>query len=161
MLERMKNCDEKVRKELIYTLGMISQRYDYEDLRIRDTLLEWFDQSSDALQIVIAGAMSHFGTPKVWKQVLSVIDHKPKMDARRTVGNAIARNCKKIRSKKVLQECGELMVRCLCEDNDDDTSGYLVGAIVALKKKRDVSVNEKSLPKPIRDEIRNFERLSW
>lgn len=158
ILKRMDNCDEDILIELIHCLGMTGDRYGYKDVRVRDKMLQLFDSSSERVQMVVAGAMSQFGTAEIWKRVVSVIDYRPTKDARRTVANAIARNGAMIRSQKMVQQFCDLMLERMNQKMDRDTFEFMAGAVLALKK-RGARFNPKSVPKAVQKAIRDLEQL--
>ncbi len=90
LIEALKDEDEKVVINACIALGMISKRYDYNDLRIYNAIVKLFSHKSDEVKIKAAQSIPQFNFEEGWKKILKSLNYKPLKLARWTVGLAVA-----------------------------------------------------------------------
>ncbi len=124
--------NEKVLFYSINSLGMIGQRYDYNDYRIFDALVGLYKKDvADKLKIAIAQAIPQFTSEVGWRITMETLRCKPAKLARLTVGLAVARYGESMRTE-LKQLFIDPLVTSFKGEKDLDTKEVLIKAIAKV-----------------------------
>ncbi|CAI3923821.1 hypothetical protein [Commensalibacter communis] len=88
--------DITILSDLLNTVGSISQRYEYYDLRILEALIPLYEHVSISIKVAACAWTIQFNNPKTWNAICQIFGRKTTKITNRLLGLMIARHAKNV-----------------------------------------------------------------
>ena len=133
LIAALDDTDTKVLRFVVNSLGNVSQRYNYPDLRIKNAMLPLFEDSGDDIRLEIVQAIPQFATDdRVCEVICDGLNCRPAKKAGWTVGLAVARYAGALMTLQNKERLLSVLLPACSHQKSADSLSVMLDAVVAI-----------------------------